>query len=439
MGDLSFMKEERLLLIRLFLKWEKSRFLSRLIEGENLSPFILFHLRGVIENLLYIDYALKQYLKKKPGKETQWILRLAFHELLFGEKSPDYAVTHEAVRLASRLDPGKKGLVNAVVRNFIRDGKEVTLPVDEMQALSLRMSLPLWLTELLEKQYGRPSLEKALLSLRNRRDYDIHINVEKTDPLSYKALLDKSRISYDEWNVGKAAAFRVHSSIRADELPGYEEGLFFVQDLGAQIAASLALPVKGPFLDVGSAPGGKLMFLAPDFQGETVEALDISSRRLDRLTHNFERMGYPLPGLIVEDFLKYDPPGAFEKIFLDVPCSGLGVLSKKCDIAYRLTPENLMSLKEIQQSFLEKAFSLLKPGGELIYSTCTLNRDENEGQITEFLSRHNSEASLEDLQLRKQLNHLPFHGIVFRQGFYQALPPDFPGDGMFGAVVRRRG
>ncbi|HHH84396.1 MAG TPA: hypothetical protein ENL15_00395, partial [Firmicutes bacterium] len=359
-------------------------------------------------------------------------------ELLFSEKCEDYAVTHEAVRLASRLSPSKKGFINAVIRNFLRQKKAVPLPRDEVEALSLRFSLPLWITRLLADQYGVGALEGILDYSRRRRDYDIRINLELTDHASYKKLLEEASVSFTEWPEGWKGAFRIFGHQRLPDLPGYEEGLFFVQDLGAQIAASLLLPARESVLDVGSAPGGKLMFLAPFLGGADVEALDISSRRIRRLSENLRRLRISLPRLTVCDFLKYEPRRQYSRIFLDVPCSGLGVLSKKCDIAYRLTPGGLNSLKSIQRDFLDKALALLAPGGEMVYSTCTINQEENTGQVEAFLSRHGANVRLVDPSGRKHLNHLPFHDIVFRQGVYQSLPPDFPGDGMFGAVIQRR-
>jgi len=142
--------------------------------------------------------------------------------------------------------------------------------------------------------------------------------------------------------------------------------------------------------------------------------------------------------MTTQDFLKYEPGHLYSRIFLDVPCSGLGVLSKKSDIAYRLTPEALESLKSVQRDFLDKALTLLAPGGELVYSTCTINQEENDSQVEAFLSRHASQVTLVDPSGRKHLNQLSFRDIVFRQGVYRSLPPEFPGDGMFGAVLQRR-
>ena len=432
------MKDERLELVKLFLRWQKSLYLSRILEEKPLSPFILFHARGVIENLLFLDHAMAPFVRNDPGREARWILRLAFHELLFGEKSEDYAVTHEAVRLAGLLSPSKKGFVNAVIRNFLRQGKNVSLPWDETEALSVKFSLPLWITQLLANQYGRETLEKILAYFRKRRDYDIRINLELTDHSSYKGLLEKAAVTFTEWPDGWEGAFRIRGHHSPASLPGYEEGLFFNQDLGAQVAASLLLPAEGSLLDVGSAPGGKLMFLAPFLDMKDVEALDISPQRIGRLSENLKRLRTSLPRLTTRDFLKFEPGRLYQRIFLDVPCSGLGVLAKKGDIAYRLTPSELDSLKSVQQNFLEKALTLLAPGGEMVYSTCTINREENEQQIEKFLARHSREIALTDPSGRKHLNRFPFRDIVFRQGVYQPLPPEFPGDGMFGAVMQRR-
>jgi 16S rRNA (cytosine967-C5)-methyltransferase len=432
------MTDERLELVKILLKWQKTLYINRILEERPLSPFILFHARGVIENLLYLDHAMKPFVRNDPGPEARWILRLAFHELLFSEKSEDYAATNEAVRLAGRFAPSKKGFINAVIRSFLRQGKAVSLPRDPVESLSLRFSLPLWITQLLSGQYGTEALEGILSSFRKRRDYDIRINLKLTDHLSYKKRLEEAAVAFSEWPEGWEGAFRVRGHHSPGDLPGYREGLFFVQDLGAQIAASLLLPAYGPVLDVGSAPGGKLMFLAPYLDMGEIEALDISPRRIKRLSENLKRLRLPLPRITTEDFLKYEPGRLYSRIFLDVPCSGLGVLSKKSDIAYRLTPEGLDSLRSVQRDFLDKALTLLTPGGELVYSTCTINKEENEAQIRAFLSRHGSRVRLVDPSGRKHLNRLPFHDIVFRQGVYQSLPPEFPGDGMFGAVLQRR-
>ncbi|HPE29259.1 MAG TPA: transcription antitermination factor NusB [Candidatus Mcinerneyibacteriales bacterium] len=432
------MTDERLELVKILLKWQKTLYINRILEEKPLSPFVLFHARGVIENLLYLDHAMAPFVRNDPGNEARWILRLAFHELLFSDKSEDYAATNEAVRLAGRFAPSKKGFVNAVIRNFLRQGKAVTLPRDPVEGLSVKFSLPLWITRLLAGQYGTGTLEGILSSFRRRRDYDIRINLDLTDHSTYKKRLEEASASFAEWPGEWDGAFRILGHHGPGDLPGYREGLFFVQDLGAQIAASLLLPVCGPVLDVGSAPGGKLMFLAPFLKKSEVEALDISARRIKRLSENLNRLRIPLPRMTTQDFLKYEPGHLYSRIFLDVPCSGLGVLSKKCDIAYRLSPEALESLKSVQRDFLDKALTLLAPGGELVYSTCTINQEENDGQVEAFLSRHGSQVTLVDPSGRKHLNELPFRDIVFRQGVYRSLPPEFPGDGMFGAVLQRR-
>ncbi len=423
--------DERSLVFDILSQWEEEGFFHRVIARTGVTPYAHRVSKGVVENMILLDHIIRKYVKRSPGRAAMRILRMAFYELIFNQSAKEYAVTDEANRLAAGRARSKKGLINAVIRNFLRDGMKWSLPAEPEKRISVEYSMPLWIVRLISAQYGREKAEKLFEYYLNPPYTDLHVTGDRDRLLAGLRESGAEVIPTPDFPEN----IRLRGSQRVESLPGYRDGSFFVQDAAAQAVASMALPVKGALLDVGSAPGGKsaaFRFMDPEAD---ITALDISPSRMKRMKENLQRLQIDDIRCITGDFLAYEPDRLYDCIFIDAPCSGLGVMGKKPDIKYRVTEDHIEELKTLQSRMLDKAAELLAPGGRIVYATCTLNRDENEGQVDSFLARR-TEFELDGL--KKDLKSTILHDILTVQKTVLFFPPDRGTDGMFGAVIRRR-
>ena len=354
---------------------------------------------AVLQNRLLLDEWISRYYKGKLSALQPVvldILRLALCQLRFFNKLPPSAVVNEAVDQAKRLaNPKAAGLVNAVLRAMLREPERLTLP----EELSLRYSHPRELVELLRGNVGPERLEPLLKSHNEAPSSCIQTNLLRTDTQSLAAVLeaDGHSVAAHPWlpdcllisggGVEQSAAFR--------------EGLFWVQDAAAKLAV-LALDARPGerVLDCCAAPGGK-SFAAAAAMGNvgSVTSCDLHAHKTKLIESGAARLGLSIICALQKDASVPDPgwTGAFDRIIADVPCSGLGVIRKKPDIRYKdLAP--LAGLPAVQRRILEAQAVHLKPGGVLVYSTCTVLKRENEAVVEAFLAEH-PEFSLEPFTL----------------------------------------
>ncbi len=428
---------ERFNVYTILTEWEKSTFyIDHLLESSELTRFGYRLVKGVIEKKILLDHAMSPYMKRLPSEAVQMVLRIAAYELLFNDSSKEYAAVNEAVELTAMVEPPAKGFVNAVLRSFLRAGKKISYPTDPASSMCIRYSYPRWIVDLFLKQYT-PQQTEALFSFYETAGYtDLRINETKISPEGFTALLDEQSISYER-SSDMSFTVRLPDPIDVKTLPGFADGYFYVQDTAAQLLCMLFSPIQGPLLDVGSAPGGKVTFFAEHNPGNfLITALESSTRRIKKLSQNITRLGLTGIDIVQSDFLKYNPSWNYRHIFLDVPCSGLGVLHAKVDIKYRLTPEDLTSLRKVQVAMLDHSARLLAPDGEIIYSTCTVNREENESVIEDFLRSH---SDFKPVRLSEK-NHLrtdACNGIVLGETIFRSYPPQHKMAGMFGVMLTR--
>ncbi|MYA88332.1 MAG: methyltransferase domain-containing protein [Boseongicola sp. SB0662_bin_57] len=311
------------------------------------------------------DRMLGPFLKRMPEGRVMNLLRLAVYEM-FVELAPAHAVVDRSVSLAPR---GRTGLVNAVLRNVLRRGPDWgSLPLP---------GLPKWLRRRLVDAWGRdavPAMEAAFAA-GPRLD------------LTLRESGDERR-----WAERLGAVLRPDGGIRLDEarqvsaLPGYADGAWWVQDAGAAVAARVLDARTGePVLDLCCAPGGKTMQLAAS--GAEVTALDVSRERMDRVEENLARTGLAAT-CIVADALNWASQGMFDAILVDAPCSGTGTLRRHPDLVFVRDGSGLDELAGLQARLIDRALLSLRPGGRLVFCTCSLLPEEGEEQVAAALSRH---------------------------------------------------
>ena len=394
---------------------------------------------GVLEKRLPLDYALKSCLKdpKKKLDTSVWmLLRCGAYQILYLDRVPDSAAVNEAVEEAKTLKKGTyAGLVNGVLRNLVRRKSQIVFPEgDSLEALSLRYSLPKELIALWQRSYGKKLCGQLLEAFQQRPSLYIRVNTVKirTDQLA-KKLSDKGiALSELEFPLG-AAIFEGEGSPAA--LPEFQEGLFHVQDLSAQLACQLLEVKPGQMVcDCCAAPGGKTFTLAQALENKgTIYSFDLYKGRVKLIEKGAQRLGLNCVQAEQRDGLKpYDGLPLMDAVLCDVPCSGYGVIRRKPEIRYKPV-SSIKDLPKIQYGILENGASLVKPGGFLVYATCTLNPAENGEVAQRFLCSH-PEFEPADFSL-------PGVARVVEESAHTLTMLPFAGgsDGFFAARFRRKG
>lgn len=358
-----------------------------------------------VEKKLKYDYYISAITKRSIDSidaYTRNILRLGICQLLDISSIPDFAAVSETVKLARHR--GEASFINGVLRSVARARDAGKLPTperekDEARYLSVEYSFPKPLVKHFQSMLGNGETEKLLSAFNTRRSFDVTVNTLKISREEYLDLLEKAGVSASPSNLS-GLSVRIDGSMPPRELPGFSEGLFFVQDEACAVSAEIAGTMAGDsVIDVCSAPGGK-SFASAILAGDRgrVLSFDIHESKLSLIMNGAERLGLKSVSAEVRD--AQDPDLAlfesFDRVICDVPCSGLGVLSKKPDLRYKDWQSE--DLPELQYLILEKSFGYLKKGGTLVYSTCTLNPKENREVIDRFLLEH-SDASAENFSV----------------------------------------
>ncbi len=389
-------------------------------------------LRGKLD--YYLDHFLRQGLNSLPQR-VQDILRTAAFQLRFLERIPDYAVVNEAVELAKREDRRLGPVVNGVLRSLQRGWDSVPLPSPEREPalwLAVEHSHPQWLAERYLQRHGF-ELARQLLEANNRQA-PLVLRVE--DPARIGDLEERLREAGLEVERGRWAtgALKIRGGApRPSLLPGYDEGLFYVQDEAAMLVGLLAAPRAGSLVyDACAAPGGKATHLARLVgPAGKVVAADPSRRRLARLRRNLARLR--LDNLLAVAADSHHPVVRDADLVLcDVPCTGTGVIRRKPELRWRLEPSDLESLPQLQARILEDAAGAVAPGGVLVYATCSLEPEENQAVVRAFLSAH------PEFRPDPATDQLPAE-LVSPEGWLQSWPHRDGIDGAFAARLVREG
>jgi 16S rRNA (cytosine967-C5)-methyltransferase len=359
---------------------------------------------------------------------------IALYQILFLDRVPAYAAVDEAVRTAGEFEGGRwKGTVNAVLRSLIRNPDTARVPEDAgdpVKSLSMQWSHPEWLVEEWLRRFSPERTEAICRADNQRPGISVRINPLRSDVPAVLKELENTGISAESNPYLKEFIFFGKAG-DVGALPGLREGRYTVQDASAGLVAHLIDPRPDePILALAAAPGGKTTHMA-ELGGDraVIAARDIHSRRLLQVTENVKRLG--LHSVTTETGDGRKPAGRlFDKVLVDAPCSGMGVLRRRPELKWRRVPDDIAGLVSIQRALLETAAASLKEGGILVYSTCTVIEKENREVIAEFLNAH------EEFQTENAVRFV-HPDLVSGSGFVETWPDTHGMDGSFAVRMKK--
>ncbi len=391
---------------------------------------------GVLQNESYCDFYIDRFCSQGADRlqpKLRNILRLGIYQLLFLDRVPQRAAVNETVSLCREVGLDRaSGLVNAVLRRVAERCQDLPPVPGEggAQYLSVRYSHPLWLAELLVKEYGYSFTEAFFVANNRPQPLTIQVNTTRVTAEEYSLALQRAGIDFI-CHDGLQGCLSLESG-NVSELPGFGDGLFYVQDRAARTAVAAARPLPGMRIwDACAAPGGK-SFAAAITMGDSGEVLssDIQERKLRRIVSGAERLGLRCISTFACDARNPDEHmrGAFDLVLVDAPCSGMGVIGKHPEIR-RKTLDEIAALPDIQASILRAASACVRPGGTLLYSTCTVLRSENQSVVSAFLD---AAPDFEPVDFE-------VGPVRSEDGMYCFWPQIDGTDGFFAAKLKRKG
>ncbi len=379
---------------------------------------------GCIERCIELDYILDSFSKvpaKKMKPLIRNLMRMSVYQIFYMDGTPDSAVCNEAVKLAGKRGfSSLKGFVNGVLRNIARNRDAVVYPdkkQDMMHYFSVTYSMPEWIVKLWTERFGAEKTEQILQGLLTERPVTVRME-ESMDTERKETLLAEMKevgITYTQVH-DLPYAYELQNVDRVEMIPGFAEGLLMVQDAGSMaIIEAVDIQKNQNIIDVCGAPGGKAIHAAGKMQNTGfVTVRDISERKVGIMEGNIVRSGYTNMKAEVFDATVLDEASVEQAdvVIADLPCSGLGVIGRKADIKYRVQPEDVASIAALQKEILAVVWQYVKPGGKLVYSTCTLTEEENENNTRWFLENH---------PFTKVKERMLIPGIDGTDGFYMAV------------------
>lgn len=390
---------------------------------------------GTVEYLLQIDYVIDSFSNTKVKKMKpviRTILRMSVYQLLYMDRVPDSAVCNEAVKLAvKRKFTGLKGFVNGVLRNISRNKESLSWPDD-----SVRYSMPDWIVSMWESTYGKETAVSMMESFLKNNKTPVRCNFARASKAEILKSLQEQGVNVTESGISEGVLY-LENYDYLEGLAAFNNGLIQVQDLSSTFVGEAADPKEGDYIiDVCGAPGGKSIHMADKLHGTgMVEVRDVTEYKVSLIQENIDRCGFENIRTKIQDALVLDQE-SIEKadiVIADLPCSGLGIIGRKPDIKYRLKPEDLDSLATLQREILSVVQSYVKPGGKLVFSTCTINKKENEENVQWFLNQFPFDSVDLTGKLGDQLT-----ADTMKQGYIQLLPGIHPCDGFFlSAFIKR--
>ena len=356
---------------------------------------------GVIRNKKFLDYIIDIYTKDIRKEWIRNLLRISIYQITFMD-SDDKGVVWEATELAKKYSIAISKFINGTLRNYLRNKDSELKRLDDEKNYEVLYSIPRWFYDTLEKQYGNDNLKQAITSLKKIPYLSVRVNKLKYSEEEFEEFLKEKDIQI----IKKVdTVYYVNSGliINSEE---FKTGKIIAQDASSYLAAkNLGVMPNELVLDICAAPGGKTAVLAEEMKnsGEVI-AIDIHQHKIKLIDTNMKKLGIDIVKAIVMDAKNVNKQGRkFDKILVDVPCSGYGVIRKKPEILYSKNRENIEELAKLQLEILNSAADILKDGGELIYSTCTITNEENTNNIKKFLEER-KEFKVEKLYIPENVS-----------------------------------
>lgn len=416
--------------------------------------FITRIVEGTIEHVMTIDYMINCYSKTKVKKMKpviRTVLRMSVYQMKYMTQVPDSAICNEAVKLVKKRGlAGLGGFVNGILRTMIREPEKIQFPdskKDKLKYLSIYYSMPEWIIQVLKAQYDWDTVEATLKAFMAEKETSIRCNTNRVTPEQLEELLKAEGVTVTR-NPYLKEAFQITGYNYLGDLESFQKGYFQVQDIASMLVARCAGIQKDDFiLDVCAAPGGKSLHAACilkdlgskmdlDKKKGYVISRDLSEYKIGLIAENKERLNQENLIPEVHDALVLDQNniGKADVVIADLPCSGLGVIGKKPDIKYKMKQETLAELAKLQREILAVVTQYVKPGGTLMYSTCTMNQEENEGNLRYIVEQLG-------FKLQGLEDHLPenLHNEDTKQGYLRLLPGMHGSDGFFIARLVKKG
>ena len=351
---------------------------------------------GVIRNKKFLDYIIERYTKDIRKEWIRNLLRISIYQITF-MNSDDKGVVWEATELAKKYSIAISKFINGTLRNYLRNKDSELKKLNDEKNYDVLYSIPKWFCDVLEKQYGNDNLKQVITSLKKIPYLSVRVNKLKYSEEEFEEFLKEKDIQI----IKKVdTVYYVNSGliINSEE---FKAGKIIAQDASSYLATkNLGVMPNELVLDICAAPGGKTAVLAEEMKnsGEVI-AIDIHQHKIKLIDTNMKKLGIDIVKAIVMDARNVNKQGRkFDKILVDVPCSGYGVIRKKPEILYSKNRENIEELAKLQLEILNSAADILKDGGELIYSTCTITDEENTNNIEKFLEER-KEFKVEKLHI----------------------------------------
>ncbi len=352
---------------------------------------------GTIEKLLTLNFGIDHFSKmktKKMDEATRLILQMGAYQILFLDRIPDFAIANEAGKLANVYAKRSKGFINGVLRNMMRRKEEIPWPKKEenfVEYLSVNYSYPTWLVEELLTYYPKEFTEGFLRASGETPPLYFRVNPLKIQKEEVLKVLKEQGLEVETTDL-LFEAVKVKGLKNITGFQPLKEGWVHIQDISSMLAAKFLDPKPGEkIIDICSAPGGKTTHMAQLMENKgKIIARDIFPHKLRLIEEHSRRLGISI--IETQEFsgenLDEGSLGEADRVLVDAPCSGLGVIRRKPEIKYRIQKESLKSLQNLQLAILENAAKYVKPGGVLLYSTCTIHPLENHGVTESFLQKH---------------------------------------------------
>lgn len=411
--------------------------LDALLSGAQLEhrdrAFVSALFYGVLERCITLDKIIKKY-SAKPLESLEpavlECLRIGFYQLIYMNSVPDMAAANETVEAVKQLGFGKaSGFVNGILRSFIRDGKRFDFSrLDKIGRFSAEYSAPIWLCKKWCSEYGDEKTEAALRASLGSVPIFARVNTVKINPEELLSTLAEENVTAVLVD-GIEGAVRINS-VAPQSTRAYKKGLFHVQDISSQLCAKAVGAQKGErVLDVCSAPGGKTFTVAELMENEgEIVACDLHPKRAGLVKNGAERLGLDIVKAKANDATVYNESmGLFDRVLCDVPCSGLGVIRRKPEIRFK-DPAEISALPKIQYKIASTTAKYLKDGGTMIYSTCTLSKEENEQVVKRLIE----EDGLVPCELPEELEKYSKDGYSVT-----LMPGEINSDGFYFAKLRK--